>query len=148
MLKHLVLLVFIFVAANSFASVNAVLDSTGIEKKGGKTYIVHKVEAKETLYSISKKYGVSVDDVKKANEDLTADLKVGQTILVPAKNVSTAVVRPSNIKTHTVEASQTLYSISKMYGVTVEELKKVNPDVNINDMKVGDNIIIPTKGTT
>lgn len=129
------------------AALGTVLDSTGIEKKGGKTYIVHKVDPKETLYSISRRYSVSVDDIKKANENLTNDLKVGQILLIPSKYpASTAVVHPSSVRTHTVEAKETLYSISREYGVTVDELKKANPNVPVDDMKIGQVLIIPGKG--
>src|SRR4051794_34976608 len=60
-------------------------DSTGIEKKDGKLFIVHKVEPKETFYSISRRYAVTVDDIKKYNPESSAGLKIGQTILIPSK---------------------------------------------------------------
>lgn len=140
--KYWLSLGLVFFSLHSFAYENPLLDSTGIEKKGGKTYIVHKVEAKETLYSLSRRYGASVEDIKKANED-QGDLKVGQSILIPTKNVSTAVVHPASVKTHTVEAKETLYSISRKYGVSVDELKKANPNVPVDDMKVGQMLVLP-----
>lgn len=146
MFKQFIIVVFISLSIQSFAGNHSVLDSTGIEKKGGKTFIVHKVDPKETLYSISKRYNVTVDEIKKANDDLTKDLKVGQVILVPTKQVSTAVVRPSFAKTHTVEAKETFYSISKKYGITIDQLKILNPEVDQNDMKVGDVLFVSGSG--
>jgi LysM repeat protein len=118
-------------------------DSIGIEKKGGKTYIIHKVEAKETLYSIARKYNVTVDEIKNANEDLTADLKIGQTILVPSR-FQPAATNARNLS-HTIDKGETLYSIARKYKVTVADIKKANPEIINADIQPGQVLVIPTE---
>jgi LysM repeat protein len=80
------------------------------------------VEAGETLSSISRKYKTTVDAIKAENTLGDKGLKLGDVIRVPY------TARPSvaGKKVHTVEASQTLYSIARMYNVTAEDIKKWN----------------------
>lgn len=108
----------------------------------------HLVLAKETLYGIEKKYGVSDEVLKKANPFLDKDgLQIGQTLFIPlnaAKKSSIVNVKSSNITVkpsivkqepivyHEVLAKETKYSIAKKYGITIAELEKKNPEVTDN----------------
>jgi LysM repeat protein len=135
-------------------------DSTGLEKKDGKVFILHQVESKETFYSISKRYKVTVDELKKYNPDAAAGLKIGVTLWVPSKAkmpaVTTATTQNTNTaktttassgpKTHNVIAKETLFSISKKYNVSIEDLKKANPEI-ASGLKIGQVITIPGKGS-
>ena len=60
----------------------------------GKTYFVHIVQQGETLYSISKAYGVSQSDIAINNPDIYAGLKVGQALKIPAKVKETQTTQP------------------------------------------------------
>lgn len=121
------------------------LDSIGVEKKNGKTYVLHKVEAKETLYSLSKRYQVTIDDLKKENPELTAGLKVGQVLKVPSKHTASAGPTKETGHTsskqekdiHKVASGETLYSIAKKYDLSVQELKNFNPGLEVNNLQVG-----------
>ncbi|MBK0402521.1 LysM peptidoglycan-binding domain-containing protein [Adhaeribacter sp. BT258] len=53
-------------------------------------YITHKVVAGETLYSLSRKYGISVSEISKLNPEVKAGLKVGQTLRFPENSASGA----------------------------------------------------------
>jgi LysM repeat protein len=99
------------------------------------TVKTHTVAAKETLYGLSKTYGVSDEDILKANPGLTKDgLKVGQTINIPAKPDTklTATKKKSEKKPelvyHTVVSGDTKYSIAKQYNTTVTQLDLDNPE--------------------
>ncbi|OYQ33032.1 hypothetical protein CHU92_14020 [Flavobacterium cyanobacteriorum] len=100
----------------------------------------HKVGPGETLYSIAKKYNVSFDDIKKANQDAGDALKVGQEVIIPVKGSPVAAqvkeARKAEAKTpppsyfyHTVAPGETKYSIAKQYGMTLQLLEALNPDV-------------------
>lgn len=118
----------------------------------GKKYTLHKVVPKETFSSVSRKYNVSVEEIQNANPGVDG-LKIGQIINVPAssgtaitpdteRKESSGKTAPSAIvttpkkastpasasgqKTHTVAKGETLYRISKMYAMTVDELKAMN----------------------
>ena len=119
-----------------------------IPKKGGiqKTNLqakTHKVEPKETLYGIEKKYGVSDEALKKANPELEKlGLQIGQTLIIPSNNSSkTATSNQEKVVYHEVLPKETKYSIAKKYGITIAELEKRNPEV-IPNLPIGYKLII------
>jgi len=117
------------------------LDSVGVTTRAGNNFILHKVVAGETLYSISRKYGVGVQSIKDANTDVSDNLKLGQTIMVPIVK-STA---SNGSKTHIVKQSETLYSISRQYNVPVADIRSWNNLVDDN-LAVGQKLNIKTPG--
>ncbi len=69
---------------SAFASaIAAPADSLRLEKKEGKTFLIHQVEPKETLYSIARKYTVPPGEVVKANPEAAKSMKVGDLVKVP-----------------------------------------------------------------
>ena len=118
----------------------------GNTKKPNSKVITHKVEPKETLFGIEKKYGVSDEALKNANPDLEKlGLQIGQTLVIPSNAVAkTTVSTPEKVVYHEVLPKETKYSIAKKYGVTIEELEKRNPEI-IPNLDIGQKIII--KGT-
>ncbi|NIJ46061.1 LysM repeat protein [Wenyingzhuangia heitensis] len=104
---------------------------------------VHKVKAKETLYSLSKQYNISMSNLLKQNPVLAIDgLKIGQELQI--LTVKKQAPAKQTIKTHTVAAKETLYGISKTYGVSIPDLKKANSVVLSEGLKLGTVLIIPT----
>lgn len=95
----------------------------------------HKVRVGETLYAISQMYGVSVDDIKKSNSGMTDHIMVGQNINIPQS--------ASGEIHHTIQAGETLYSISKKYGVTSKVIIDANPGLSATNFKTGTLIVIP-----
>lgn len=86
---------------------------------------IHTVAAGESLWGISQLYEVKMDDLLRWNELPDPDaLKVGQNILVkpPIEEASAG----KNIVTHTVQAGETLYAISRKYDMTVDEVMDLN----------------------
>ena len=93
--------------------------------------LFHTVKKGESLFSISKLYDVSVDQLKKLNSSFGGKIRPGQELKVkddePAKNVVAAKQESSQkTTTHKVASGESLYSISKKYNISVDELKKVN----------------------
>ena len=102
---------------------------------------IHEVKPKETLYSLSKQYDVSVDDIKKANGTaLDNGLQIGQQVIIPIKGSGVAAQAeiaqkqaeaknaPSYMY-HVVQAGETKYSIAKQYGMSLQLLEELNPEV-------------------
>ncbi|WMJ72942.1 LysM peptidoglycan-binding domain-containing protein [Cytophagaceae bacterium ABcell3] len=124
----------------------AFFDSTGIEKRGGRVYIIHKVEPKETLFALSRRYNVSVDEIKKENPEVASGLQIGQLVSIPAGTYKeTPPPSKAKSKTHEVKPKETLYAISRKYGVSVDDIKKANPGVEVTDLKIGQVINVPAK---
>lgn len=118
------------------------VDSIGVERVGDQSYILHRVDPKETLFGISRRYGSPVNDIVSANESLKQGLKIGQTIKVPFIPKTDL---PSGSILHKVAPGETLFSISKFYGLTVEQVKLSN-DLKGNDLSVGRSLIIEKSG--
>ena len=115
----------------------------GTSKPNSKV-LTHKVETKETLFGIEKKYNVSDEALKKANPELEKlGLQIGQTLIIPSNTVSKATISSNQEKVvyHEVLPKETKYSIAKQFGITVEELEKRNPDV-IPNLPIGYKLII------
>ncbi len=103
----------------------------------------HKVLAKETLYGIEKKYGVSDEDLKKANPSLEKEgLQIGQILVIPTKeSAKKAALVVEKAVYHEVLPKETKYSIAKQYGITIQELEKKNPDI-IANLPIGFKLLI------
>ena len=121
--------------------------------------ISHTVLAKETLFSLSRKYEVSVDEIKLSNPDIVKNgLQIGQVINIPTVRVlennessigsdetptaeiakkAHAAENKSDWIEHTVAPKETLYSLSKKYNVTVDEIKRENEALLKNGLKTG-----------
>ncbi|MGV3697150.1 LysM peptidoglycan-binding domain-containing protein [Flavobacterium sp.] len=129
----------------------------------------HLVQPKETLYSLSKQYNVTVDALKAANGDLLNNgLKIGMNIKIPsgtasgetyakppvekpnpapeetkpvAKNEPKATSSPAGTGYHIIEPKETKYGISKKYGMTIAELERLNPAI-VNDFPIGLKLVV------
>ena len=129
-------------------------DSLGIETVNGKIFVVHRVEEKETLYGISKRYGTTVDAIVQYNPDAASGLGKGQILKVPytkptANRTTTATTTPVAGRggfIHVVAARETMFSISKAYGVTVDELKQWN-NLTDNALSLGQELVIKRRNT-
>lgn len=92
----------------------------------------YTVKSGDNLYTISRIYNISVDDLKKANNLTTNILSIGQTLLIPT---------PSKTTIYTVKSGDSLYSIARTYNTTVAELKKRN-NLTTNTLTIGQKLII------
>lgn len=100
------------------------------------------LRAGETLYALSRRYGVSVDTILRANKIADANkLNVGQKLIIPGQ--SAPADRGETAK-HTVAKGETLYGIAKRYGMTLSELRALNKLTEKSLLKTGDVLIVAT----
>lgn len=97
----------------------------------GRDFYVHKVETGNTLYSLARMYGVRVEDIINENPQLSEGLKIGQVIRIPAalsekKKDQNTPVASGEWLIHRVLTKETLYSLSRKYNVTPDEIKSAN----------------------
>ena len=93
----------------------------------------HTVQAGDNLYQISKKYNMSVDDLKRINSLQSDNLKVGQIIYVEYANA-----KP---KTYKVKAGDNLSIIARKHDISVSELRKLN-NLRSDNLAIGQVIIV------
>lgn len=125
------------------------------------TFLTHRVKRKETLFSLSQKYNISQDDIKKYNKDLySRQLDKGEKIRIPifsstntagastGKNTENTLSNTSETgNKHTVKPKETVYGIARLYGISVAELKGLNPGLG-DDIKIGTELNVPEKKVT
>jgi LysM repeat protein len=130
---------------SSFSALAHKCDSIGTKVKNGKTYILHKVEKGDGLYSLSKRYNVALKSIVDQNPGSDSAIKIDQLLLIPmyAKEVNAKIesVSTSLTNSHKVEAGQTLYTISRKYEISVENIKKIN-NLNSDELSEGQVLII------
>lgn len=108
----------------------------------------HTVAKKETLFSISQKYGVSVEAIKEINNLQGNNLSEGRIIQIPAKTEveveGEAVSIDSLLIMHEVIKDDTFYNLSKKYNKSEDDLLLMNPELK-DGLKLGMNIIVGRK---
>ena len=118
------------------------------ETIGNSTFYCYKVKAKETLYSISTKLGISQEEIINYNPSVVDGLKKDYVLFLPVDLFDNKIIPQSQTSTnnfsfkHTVKKGETLYGISKTYGISQEAITTKNPSVN-NGIKPGQILIIP-----
>lgn len=97
----------------------------------------HMVTSGETLFSIARAYNTSVSQLKEWNNLSGNEIEVGQLLIVGMEESG----QPGNAIAHKVQAQETLFSISKQYGVNIAEIKAWNnlPD---NTLEIGQQLTI------
>ena len=128
---------------------DAQIDTSDREEDGqGKN--TYKVKKGDTFYSISRKYGITPEDLQKANPAVRMDeLRPGQRLLIP--EVAAAKQEPApapayneeGIAYHKVNRKETLYSIASYYHVTVQAIRNANPELGWGGPNAGQVIRIP-----
>ena len=104
---------------------DAILDYIGYTSTN-----LYTVKSGDTLYSIAKKYGISVDKLKSINKKTNNLITVGELLII------------DEVNTIKVSKGDTLYSIAKKYNTTVDELKKINNLTN-NTLSIGQTLKVP-----
>lgn len=160
MKKFLTLAIFMASIVHSYGRNDHPVDSLGLETKNGLVFILHKVEAGQTLYSLSKRYKCNISEVIALNAELNGDfaIKSGQQISFPyirnGSQVKAAEPKPREVKVisetqkvgqveeadpgtvsphvfHVVKDGETVYSISRTHNISQEDLIRINNIVGL-----------------
>jgi len=120
----------------------------------GSAYYIHKVKKGQTAYSISKAYGIAVQDLTAENPPALYGLKEGQSLRIPVRTVSqqqatnlTPAVHKDEARFvyHKLNPGETVYSLSRTYGVSENEIVQSNKGIEINKLSVGSEIAVPKR---
>lgn len=106
---------------------------------------IHIVEQGNTLFSIAKKYNVTMQSIKDANALTDDELKVGQKLRIPSKSEFMQKPSEKNVEFYQVQKGDTKWRIATLYKISVDELNALNPDLKGDDLKEGSYIWVPSK---
>jgi LysM repeat protein len=126
-----------------------VVKSSDTELIEGKKYYMHEVEKGHTVYSISRAYDVSVDEIYFENPEARDGIQIGDLLRIPVMGRDREI--SDNLRSgdfnfifHIVQKGETLYSIGRIYDVSPEELVKANPGAD-KALKTGQYIRVPVR---
>lgn len=135
-------------------------DSIGVENNNGKRVIIHQIDAKDTYYSIARRYGSNPKDIMSFNDNKFLQIGViikvptnipflrssgiSQTVKVPASTSSPLPINKESLIEHAVAKKENLNMLAEKFGTTVDEIKRINNLKSIN-LQIGQILKIPTK---
>lgn len=149
-----VCLLFIFTAKG----VSMPVDSLGLKKENNKTYLVYKIGAKQSLFTVLKRYNLSLSEFKQVNPEIEMPVKSGELVFIPLhyldeststlgtatkteeKAVSPAEA-PKNNGIHIVSSKQSLLTVANIYKITMADIRKWN-NLTSDVLKEGQRLII------
>lgn len=117
-----------------------------VEYAGGK-YVApagsnyYTVKSGDSLWSISRKFGITVDELKSANNLSSNLLSVGQNLIIPGKEAQ------ATSDEYVVKKGDTLYSIARKYNTSVDNLKSIN-NITTDSLAIGQIIKLPSTSST
>jgi LysM repeat protein/ABC-type branched-subunit amino acid transport system substrate-binding protein len=121
----------------------------------GRPYYIHIVKKGETAYSISKAYDTTPQGLAKENPGAEKGVKTGQSLRIPIVEVATkpkssakplpAAKDETRFIYHKLSPGETVFALSKKYGVSEEDIIQSNPGIEISKMAVGFEVAIPKR---
>ncbi len=127
----------------------------------GSVCYYYEVQPKETVYNLTRRFGLTKAQIIQYNPTVADGLRAGQTLYFPKDEVdriagqsmpsapapTTSAPRPS-ANSHLVKKGETIYGISRQYAISEDELIAANPSIEKNGLKYGSILIIPDKNQT
>jgi LysM repeat protein len=114
---------------------------------GGTLYVIRPGD---TLYAIARRNNISLDRLLAANPQIEDpdNIAVGATICIPRAQTSNAVAEqvrqcPQGTNPYVIRSGDTYYTLAQRFNTTVEAIRAANPNVNPNNLQVGQTICIP-----
>lgn len=118
------------------AVVKALANYIGVPYSLNEESDYYVVKKGDSLWSIAKKYNMTVDELKSINNLKSNLLSIGQRLKIKESN--------DNQNIYIVKKGDTLYKIANMYGTTVDNLKALN-NLKNNNLSIGQKLIVPSK---
>ena len=121
------------------AVVKAIVEYLNLTYDKNENQTTYTVKSGDSLWSIAKKYNISVEELKLANNLTNNLLNIGQKLIIPSKQTQTTA---DDYDIYIVKSGDSLYSIAQRYGVSVNDLIEAN-NLSTTNLKIGDQLLIP-----
>ncbi|WP_151088960.1 LysM peptidoglycan-binding domain-containing protein [Hymenobacter baengnokdamensis] len=123
-------------------------DSIGQEMRGGQRFVRHRITQGETMFALSRRYHVTVDQITAANPQLKAGLGIGEVVLIPrpggaSAKVAAVTARPAAVPArYTVAKGETLFGIARRFSLSPTELMQLNHLPAGSTVRVGQELLL------
>ena len=128
--------------------------NTNTEEIESDKFIYHKVQEGETLFFISRKYGVSILDIVNNNPGADAVLSLGTELKIPKETQAAQLSTPAIAQEahqeqsadyiyHKVQPKETSYGLAQKYHISVIDITKANPGIDPENLVLGSQLRIP-----
>ncbi len=161
------LILFLFICLGFSAQIKAMtVDSLGLKKENNKTYVVFKVGPKQSLFSILRRYNLSLSEFKQVNPEIGIPVKTGELVFIPlhyleeSPSILKTIDKPNEVSVaptspektvedgnksdkgiHIVARRQGLLTIANMHQVTMAQIRKWN-NLTSDRLQEGQRLII------
>ena len=116
--------------------------------------IQYVIKSGDTLWKLSKTYGVSVQSISDLNPGIDPqNLQIGSMLCIPNAPMPTPMPTPTPTPTprtcptgsfsYTIQAGDTLWKLSRTYGVSVQSISDLNPGIDPQNLQIGSTLCIP-----
>ncbi len=108
-------------------------------------YKYHTVRENETIYSLSKKYDTSIENIVKANHIEGANIKLGQILIIPVSvhENSPKPVNSDKYVTYIVGPKEGKWRVAYNHHITIDELERLNPEIKEKKLQVHQELLVP-----
>ncbi|MBW6500150.1 MAG: LysM peptidoglycan-binding domain-containing protein [Bacteroidales bacterium] len=154
-IKYLVTLTLLMIPVTPAFNQVAVERSKDKAIISGVPYYIHVAKKGETVYSISRAYGITAEELTRENPPVLHGLKEGQALRIPVRSVTDSpaqVYQPEPLQRdetrylyHRLQPGETVFFLSRTYGVSENEIIEANPGMEINKLPVGSEIAVPRR---
>ncbi len=133
---------FLLVSAIVALSVMAEIGDLPVKTVNGKRYYYYEVQPKETVYSLCRRFGITREELIKANPSVEDGLKANQTLLFPVEDEGNSA---AGSITYMVQKNETGYGISRKFNMTLDEFYQLNPSAR-DGVKAGQIVYVSRSG--
>ncbi|MCH2193675.1 LysM peptidoglycan-binding domain-containing protein [Kordia sp.] len=110
------------------------------------SYEIYTVKAKETKWGIAHSYGLTIEELEAINPEIKDGLQIGQEIKLPLRSEKPQVVSTEKYVFYDVKPKQTMYTLTRKFGVSQDELIHLNPALK-DGLKAGMVLKLPVEKT-
>lgn len=111
------------------------------------TELHHEVKRGETVYSIAKMYNIPVEKIYALNPSSRNGIRSGESLLIRKADAVNTADNSKHTVFYSVKSGDTLFSLARRFGVSVEALMKSNPGVDESNFRAGSTVKVPVRGT-
>ncbi len=108
----------------------------------------HTVKENETVFSISKQYNTTIEDIIKVNHIEANNIKLGQIIIIPILPDPHTEIDTTRYTFYTVQPKEGKWRVAYKHGISIAELERLNPQIAGRPLKVNEELIVPKNKAT